>query len=89
MSEFLDALREYQIEPEADTPLRIILKGGDKSARKHYQKILRENPEWELKLILELAKNNSNLRYILEERAAISELNSLEDAAKMLMRFEK
>ncbi|MBR0076142.1 MAG: hypothetical protein IJP96_10340 [Synergistaceae bacterium] len=87
MSEFLDELKKYQINPDVDLVLRVILTNGDKNARKHYQELLRENPEWEMKLILELAESDKNLYQYLFERMAISDLNSLEDAVKMLMRF--
>ncbi|MBR0315978.1 MAG: hypothetical protein IJQ99_03855 [Synergistaceae bacterium] len=87
MSEFLNELKKYQIKPDVDLVLRVILTNGDKNARKHYQDLLRDNPEWEVKLILELAESDENLHQYLFERMAISELNSLQDAVKMLMRF--
>ena len=64
----------------------IVLKNGDKNARQHYMNILREHPDWEKKLMLELYKEgNPDLKYDIEERAAISEC-SIEDAIRMLMK---
>ena len=87
MSEFLNELKKYQIKPDVDLVLRVILTNGDKDARKHYQDLLKDNPDWEVKLILELAESDENLHQYLFERMAISELSSLQDAVKMLMRF--
>ena len=87
MSEFLNELKKYQITPDVDLVLKVVLTDGDKTARKHYQELLKDNPDWEVKLILELAESDENLYQYLFERMAISELNSLQDAVKMLMRF--
>ena len=48
--------------------------------------VLREHHDWEEKLMLELYKEgNPDLKYDIEERAAISEC-SIEEAIRMLMK---
>ena len=50
---------------------RITLKDGDKTAREHYQRILDENDELQIELILDLMKRDRDVRDCVEERAAI------------------
>ena len=89
MSKFREELNRWQIE--VDYEVRnfvwcIVLKNGDKNAREHYTNVLREHPDWEEKLMLELYKEgNPDLKYDIEERASISEC-SIEDAIRMLMK---
>ena len=56
---------------------RITLKGGDKTAREHYQKILEENSELEIELIFDLARSDKDVLFAIEERAAIREADGL------------
>ena len=89
MSEFMEELKKYQIRAEYDSVLRPILCGGDKTARKHYARILRENPEFEKKLLLELAEANVPFYDYLSEYMAAYDREDLEDTVEMLMRYEK
>ena len=43
----------------------------------HYEAILEDNPELEAQLILIASNNDSDLRYKLEERAAIRQADGL------------
>ena len=56
---------------------RVLLTGGDKTARKHYRSLLQAKPGIEAYLILELAKTNPDLMFEIEERAAIREADNL------------
>ena len=56
---------------------RLILSEGDNTARNHYKTLLSENPEVEIKLILELIKSDCEMRQFVEERAAIREADGL------------
>ena len=69
-------LKRWEIIPSVEHN-RIVLKDGNKRARYHYTMILQENPDFEVKLILELAEQNSELREAIEERAAIREADGL------------
>ena len=57
--------------------MRIFLYGGDNKARRHYEAILEDNPELEAQLILIASNNDADLRYKLEERAAIRQADGL------------
>ena len=70
MNSLLKELRDWQIKPVYDFG-RITLTGGDKTAREHYQRILDENDEIQIQLILDLAKCDQDVRDCVEERAAI------------------
>ena len=65
---------------------RIYLEGGDKSAREHYQSILDENIELQIKFILELAKHDKNVLELIEERAAIRGADGLPDDLESAVR---
>ena len=56
---------------------RVKLTGGDWRACEHYQRLLLGNSDVELNLILELSKHDEDLRYAIEERAAIREADGL------------
>lgn len=85
MSEFMKELNRWQITPTVEN-YRVVLSGGDKRARKHYSDMLENNLDFEIKLILELSENDFDLRYDIEERAAIGGYDDLEIAVKQLMR---
>ncbi len=87
MASFLEECHKWQIKVECDYVLRVFLKGGDKTARKHFTEVIRNNPDFEDEIILELAKNNSDLRYWIEERAAIGECDIVR-AIKQLTKHE-
>ena len=59
---------------------RITLKDGDKTAREHYQRILDENDELQIELILDLMKRDRDVRDAVEERAAIIGVDDFESA---------
>ncbi|MBR2209759.1 MAG: hypothetical protein IJ859_13215 [Synergistaceae bacterium] len=72
MNLLLKELEHWNITPEYSFG-RIVLTGGDKTARFHYKNILEENPDLELQLILDVPE----FRECLEERAAIREAEGL------------
>ena len=70
MNSLLKELQNWQIKPTYNFG-RITLIGGDKTARAHYQRILDENDELQIQLILDLVKCDRDVRDCVEERAAI------------------
>lgn len=56
---------------------RVVLNGGDKRAREHYRNFMDEHKTVEAYIILELAKNDPDLMFEIEERAAIREADGL------------
>lgn len=76
VKELIEELNRYQIRIVEKYP-RVVLSGGDKGARKHYSELIEDNPEVEADLILELSKHAPDLRFEIEERAAIREADGL------------
>mgnify|MGYP003571532913 CR=1 FL=1 len=72
----LKKLKRWQITAAYENG-RILLIGGDTSARKHFQNLLEQNPDFEVQLILELAQQNSEIFEAITERAAIREADGL------------
>mgnify|MGYP003571265832 CR=1 FL=1 len=56
---------------------RAVLSDGDRTALKHYQNLLQFEPEFEKKLILELAEISPDVLFDLTERAAIRSADGL------------
>lgn len=76
MSKLKDELKRWHIKAYLHNG-RLILYDGDNAARNHYKTLLLENPEVEIKLILELIKSDEDMRQFVEERAAIREADGL------------
>lgn len=70
VKDFQNELKRWCIHYE-ESDKRINLFGGDNKARRHYENVLRANPELEAQLVLIASNKDSDLRYELEERAAI------------------
>ena len=70
VKDFQNELKRWCIHYE-ESGKRINLFGGDNKARRHYENVLRANPELEAQLVLIASNKDSDLRYELEERAAI------------------
>ena len=75
--DYQEELKRWSIRHEV-VDMRIHLYGGDNKARRHYEEILKANPELEARLILIASNNDSDLRYELEERAAIRYADDLQ-----------
>ena len=75
INDFIAELNRWKITISEKYP-RIVLAYGNKRAREHYTNLLRENPEIEANLIYELSKSDADLRYAIEERAAIREFEA-------------
>ena len=71
------SVKDYQNELKRwckhyeESDKRINLFGGDNKARRHYEEVLKDNPELEAQLVLIASNKDSDLRFELEERAAI------------------
>ena len=76
MSEFMKELKRWKIIPVVEYG-RVVLYNRDKRAREHYSSVLLANPEFEVKLILELSETDKYVRELIEERAAIRESDGL------------
>lgn len=70
LGEMLKELARWQIKYEVQD-WRIRLIGGDNKARWHYEQMISEDKDIQSQLILYAANNDSNLRDLIEERAAI------------------
>ena len=70
LNEFLDELTFWGIQYSV-SDWRIVLEGGDKTARFHYDNVIAENKEIQAMLILYAANKDETLRDLIEERAAI------------------
>ena len=70
VKEFQNELKRWCIHYE-ECGKRINLFGGDNKARRHYENVLKDNPELEAQLVLIASNKDSDLRFELEERAAI------------------
>ena len=68
--DYQEELKRWNIRYEI-VDMRIHLYGGDNKARWHYEEVLKANPELEARLIVIASNRDSELRYELEERAAI------------------
>ncbi len=78
---FLNELKKWGIKACLKDG-RLALYEGDKNARKHYEKVLADKLELEIEAIFELSKRDKNIKYDVEERAAIMN-KSLFEAIKM------
>lgn len=63
-------LRKYFIRATVEK-YRVKLTGGERHAREHYESLIGSDKEVEAQLILELSKEDEELRYDIEERASI------------------
>lgn len=70
VKDFQNELKRWCIHYE-ESDKRINLFGGDNKARRHYENVLKDNPELEAQLVLIASNKDSELRFELEERAAI------------------
>ena len=70
LKEYLNELKEWGISYEV-SDWRVILIGGDRKARYHYERVLSENKDLQAMLILYASNRNRDLRNMIEERAAI------------------
>lgn len=70
VKDYQEELKSWRIKYRAND-LRVELYGGDRKARKHYESILRSNRELEARLLMILTNTNAELKYALEERAAM------------------
>ncbi|MBQ7593233.1 MAG: hypothetical protein IJU48_02630 [Synergistaceae bacterium] len=68
--ELLSELQRYKISYEVED-WHVRLSGGFDGAREYYEQFLHGNTDAEISLILELSKKDAELRYAIEERAAI------------------
>lgn len=76
MKRLINELAKRDITPEYNFG-RIELQGGDDTAREYYSSLLKQNPEIEIKFILELAKINKDVYDLIDERAAIRAAENL------------
>lgn len=70
MNSLIKELQIWQITPVYNFG-RAKLTGGDNTAREHYTRVLAENPELEVQLILDMARHDRKILELIEERAAI------------------
>ena len=70
LNEILNELARWQIKYEVHD-WRITLTGGDNKARWHYEQMISKDKDIQSQLILYAANNDSNLRDLIDERAAI------------------
>lgn len=56
---------------------RLKLKGGDDRARKYFSEMFLSHPKMEAQIIFELSKNDPELAYAIEERAAMRQADGL------------
>ena len=75
-AEILQELQHYKISCEVKN-WHVRLSGGFDGAREYYEQFLHGNTDAEISLILELSKKDVDLRYAIEERAAIREADGL------------
>lgn len=90
--ELLRELKKYAIKLTV-YKYRVILQGGNFTAREHYQRLIDGDEEIQAMLILEYSKNDPAIRYDIEERAGIcadngGEYNLLE-ATKATMQWTR
>lgn len=72
-SEILELIREmerYAIQWRVED-YHVILSGGYRKARHHYEELIAGDSDAEAMLILEYSKKDEDLRYDIEERASI------------------
>ena len=70
LNEILKELDRWQIRYDVDV-WSVKFCGGDNKACYHYEHMILENKELQAQLILYAANKDSNLRDLIEERAAI------------------
>ena len=75
-SEILKELMQWGISSEVED-WHVKLSGGQVEVREYYEQFLHGNVDAEAFLILELSKTDEELRYAIEERAAIRETEGL------------
>ena len=63
-------LRKYFIRAKVEN-YHVKLIGGDRNAREHYEALISSDKGIEAMLILELSKEDEELRYDIQERASI------------------
>ena len=68
--ELLRELKKYAIKLSVND-YRVILSGGNFTARNYYEDLINADEEIQAMLILEYSKNDPDLRYDIEERASI------------------
>ena len=85
LKQFFSSLSTWQIKIKFEYG-RIMFSGGDKQAREHFGKLLDENPEYEIAVILDLADRDDYVRECVEERAAIRAANRLPDDIESAVR---
>ena len=72
--ELLRELKKYAIKLNVNN-YRVILSGGNFTARDHYQDLIDGDEEIQAMLILEYSKNDPAIRYDIEERASIASVD--------------
>ena len=70
IKELLRELKKYAIKLRVDD-YRVILSGGNFTARNYYEELIDANEDVQAMLILEYSKDDPDLRYDIEERASI------------------
>ena len=70
IKELLQELKKYAIKLTVKD-YRVKLSGGNLEARNHYEELIDADEEVQAMLILEYSKEDSDLRYEIEERASI------------------
>ena len=70
LKEYMNELRRWGISYDV-SDWRVILRGGDRKARYHHERVISEDKDLEAKLILYASNRNRDLRDLIEERAAI------------------
>jgi len=85
MKRLINELAKHNITPEYNFG-RIELQGGDDTARAYYSALLKQNPDLEIKFILELAKTNKDIYDLIDERAAIRSAENLKGDFKSAVR---
>ena len=63
-------LKKYFIRAKVEN-YHVKLTGGDRNAREHYDALISSDEGIEAQLILELSKEDEELRYDIQERASI------------------
>ena len=75
IKEFLEELDNYGIKIDFNCG-RIKLYDGNEEARVHYQRLIESSPKFEYAMIYDLMEIDADIRYAVEERAAIREFDA-------------
>lgn len=81
MKRLISDFQKYNITPVYEYGRISLLKDKDcdEDAFENYSRLLAGNPKIEIRLILELAKTDDDIRFQIEERAAIRAADNLPD----------